>query len=42
MINERFYKAHPQMNTFLKILISNVQNGSYIKINSCNLGMKNL
>jgi len=38
--NEQFYKSHPHINTFLKILISNVQNNVYIQINSCNVGVQ--
>ncbi|KAE9521938.1 hypothetical protein AGLY_017672 [Aphis glycines] len=38
--NELFYKSHPHINIFLKILISNVQNNTYIQINSCNLGIQ--
>ncbi|KAE9525826.1 hypothetical protein AGLY_014052, partial [Aphis glycines] len=38
--NELFYKSHPHIYIFLKILISNVQNNTYIQINSCNLGIQ--
>jgi hypothetical protein len=33
-------KSHPLINIFLKILISDVQNNTYIKINSCNVGIQ--
>ncbi|XP_050546551.1 uncharacterized protein LOC126908469 [Daktulosphaira vitifoliae] len=34
--NDQFYKAHPSINIFLKILIENVQSYNYIKIYSSN------
>ncbi|XP_050540275.1 uncharacterized protein LOC126904914 [Daktulosphaira vitifoliae] len=34
--NEQFYKAHPSINIFLKLLIENVQSYNYIKIYSSN------
>jgi len=37
--NEQFYKSHPNINIFFKILM-NVKNNVYIQINSCNLGMQ--
>ncbi|KAE9535981.1 hypothetical protein AGLY_007882 [Aphis glycines] len=33
--NEQFYKSHPNIFTFLEILIKTVQTDVYIKINSC-------
>lgn len=38
--NELFYKSHPHINIFLKFKIFNVQNNTYIQINSCNLGIQ--
>jgi len=32
--NEQFYKSHSHINTFLKILISNVQNNQIYSIHS--------
>jgi len=33
--NGQFYKSHPNIFTFLEILIKTVQTDVYIKINSC-------
>lgn len=39
--NQQFYKSHPNISIFLKILVENVQMDTYIKINSENLNIPN-
>jgi len=39
--NQQFYKSHPTISIFLKILVENVQTDTYIKINSANLNIPN-
>jgi len=39
--NQQFYKSHPNISIFLKILVENVQTDTYIKINSATLNIPN-